>query len=315
MNCFIIMPFSETIHSHNDEVIKISDSEWSHIYEQWIKKAVESFPKRKITCKRSEAIQGNFVKGIIQDIHDADIAIADLTGQKPNVYYELGIRHALKLGTITMTQDFSTLPSDLKSYYCFSYEYSNKTHEYNQYYDKFESNLHLQIQSLLENQNKSDNPVSDFLNLTHYFQVQEKEHQVKQLLIQVGRIQQILADVIQKFTAELSYKEDRIKKPKIFFTFLDFYYMDNLVSQLFNVEFNNVDSEVVENLRAFYLDLRKDLFSIHQWWQGTVSNLHSGNIKILMEMLEEFLSRKDQIITNLKANSDNIIKEVNQENI
>ena len=147
MNCFVIMPFSQTEHELNNKSVTITSDEWSHIFEEWIKKAVENYPSRKIKCNRSETVQGNFVKGIIQEINNSEIAIVDLTGQKPNVYYELGVRHSLRLGTIIITQDFATLTSDLKSYYCFSYKYSDKNHLYNKLHKKFEKDLHYQISS------------------------------------------------------------------------------------------------------------------------------------------------------------------------
>src|SRR6266481_3601010 len=93
--CFVIMPFSDTHHGTPPNDRKISAAQWTYIYEEWIKRAVESYPSSKWRCKRSPAQPGNFVKGIVQDLSTADLVIADLTGQRPNVYYELGIRHAL----------------------------------------------------------------------------------------------------------------------------------------------------------------------------------------------------------------------------
>lgn len=310
MNSFVIMPFSETNHTINGNSITIKSEEWNHIFENWIKKAVESYPNKEIKCKRSETIQGNFIKGIIQDIYNSEIAIADLTGQKANVYYELGIRHSLKLGTIIITQDFNALPSDLKSYYCFSYEYSDKSHLYSDYYTKFEGKLHEQINSVLNNLNKSDNPVSDYLDLKHYNQVQEIEKQSLILLKITNHLQFHLVYVLAKFQAELQEKEDCIKKPKIFFTFLDFFYMDNTVSQLFNLEFEYFDALKIEKLKNFYLNFRSDLFHIHQYWEGTRANMAANNIQKLMEMLEKYLGRKDELQQNLKTIIDEIKLEI-----
>lgn len=302
------MPFSQTEHKLNNDSVTITSDEWSYIFEEWIKKAVESYPFKKIKCNRSETVQGNFVKGIIQEINNSEIAIVDLTGQKPNVYYELGIRHSLRLGTIIITQDFDALPSDLKSYYCFSYKYSNKNHLYNDFYEKFEKDLHNQISSVIANINKSDNPVSDYLDLKHYNQVQEKEKQLRILLKIVNKLQFHLVYVFGKFQAELVDKEECIKSPKIFFTFLDFYYFDNTVSQLYNLEFEFIEETSVERLRTFYLNFRKDLYHIHQYWEGTRANMGAGNIRKLMELMEKFLARKDKITLNLKDITEEIIK-------
>lgn len=310
MNCFVIMPFSETTHSSENNSVTITPDEWSHIFEEWIKKAVESYPKKEIKCKRSETVQGNFVKGIMQEINNSELAIVDLTGQKPNVYYELGIRHSLRLGTIIITQDFSALPSDLKSYYCFSYKYSDKGHLYNEYYKKFEKDLHVQITSILNNINQSDNPVSDFLDLKHYNQVQEKEKQARIIFKIINQLQFHLVYVLGKFQAELVDKNNFINGPKIFFTFLDFYYMDNTVSQLFNLEFESFEQAKIERLKTFYLDFRKELFYIHQYWEGTRANMGANNIRKLMELLEKFLERKNEINENLQKITNEIASEL-----
>ena len=309
MKCFVIMPFSETKHLVEKDTQIIKSNEWTFIFNDWIKKAVENYTKEEIKCERSKTIQGNFVKGIINDIYNSEIAIVDLTGQKPNVYYELGIRHSLRLGTIIITQDFNALPSDLKSYYCFSYKYSNKTHEYDEYYNEFEKNLHIQIDSLLTNRNQSDNPISDFLNLKHYNQVKEKEKEARILLKVINQIQIHLSFVITKFKAELTDKEESIKKIKLFFTFLDFGNMDNTVSQLYNSEFDNFDYENIDKLKSFYLNFRKELYYIHQYWEGTRTNMGSSNIKKLMELLENFLNTSKKKVEGLKKISDDIILE------
>ncbi|WHF52798.1 hypothetical protein QGN23_05845 [Chryseobacterium gotjawalense] len=309
MKCFVIMPFSETSHSVDGKTQVIKSDEWTYIFTEWIKKAVESYKDEKIVCERSKTIQGNFIKGIINDIYNSEIAIVDLTGQKPNVYYELGIRHSLRLGTIIITQDFNALPSDLRSYYCFSYSYSDKSHDYDKFFAEFEKNLHKQIDSLLANINQSDNPVSDFLNLKHYNQVKEKEKQSKILLKIINQLHFHLVYVIGKFKAELTDKEECIQKPKLFFTFLDFGYMDNTISQIFNLEFDSFDSQDIENLQSYYLNFRKELYHIHQYWEGTRVNMGSSNIEKLMERLENFLKTSQQKLDDLESLKKKIITE------
>ena len=161
------MPFSDTEVRIQGSNKTIMSDEWTYIFEHWIKKAVESHPK-KIKCKRSPLAPGNFIKGIVDDISESNITIADLTGGKPNVYYELGIRHALKNGTIIISQSFEDLPSDLKSYYCFEYMYTDLTHKYKKSFEEFEKNIHSYIDHIIENNFPSDNPVSDYLELDKF---------------------------------------------------------------------------------------------------------------------------------------------------
>lgn len=161
-SCFVIMPFSTTVFDKDGHVIEISKKEWTWIYENWIKKSIASYPSESINCIRSELKPGNFVKGIVENIISADIVIADLTGNKPNVYYELGIRHGLKNGNIIISQDKDTMPSDLSNYFCFYYKYSSKSFENESHYQEFEQNMHKLLDSILNETIAPDNPVADF---------------------------------------------------------------------------------------------------------------------------------------------------------
>lgn len=161
------MPFTETRHGNPSNERVITKKHWDHIYERWIKRAVESFPDSSYICVRSAAKPGNFIKGIIGHIASADLVIADLTGGRPNVYYELGIRHALRTGSVIITQHLNALPSDLASYFAFEYTYSEKGFEYESYYRAFKTSLHKTICDLENSIEPSDSPVSDFLGLRH----------------------------------------------------------------------------------------------------------------------------------------------------
>jgi hypothetical protein len=172
-NCFVIMPFAKTTHGKGRAAETIDAKQWGHIYDQWIFKAVESFESAVVTCKRSPASPGNFIKGIVQDLEHSDFVIADLTGGRPNVYYELGIRHALKTGTLIITQDFSALPTDLQSYYCFEYQYTNEAHLYEESFAAFKRDLHDKMHFLVKESFPPDNPVSDFLGYRDSQQSQE----------------------------------------------------------------------------------------------------------------------------------------------
>lgn len=63
---------------------------------------------------------------ILQGIRNSDIVIADISGQNPNVMYELGIAHSLRQQTtIVITQDnVSNSPFDIKHFRIISYENS-----------------------------------------------------------------------------------------------------------------------------------------------------------------------------------------------
>lgn len=60
--------------------------------------------------------QNNILADIVDGIVSSDLIVADLTGSNPNVYYELGIAHALNKKVILLAQDLDELPFDLRSY-------------------------------------------------------------------------------------------------------------------------------------------------------------------------------------------------------
>lgn len=163
ITCFVIMPFSDTNFKNTNNESEISGKEWEWIFNNWIKKSVESYKSKNIICIRSKIEPGNFIKGIVQKLNTAEFIIADLTGQKPNVFYELGVRHGLKNGSIIITQDSKAVPSDLQSYNYLEYEYPEKIFEDAEYFSIFETNIHEQIDSVLERKFEADNPVSDFI--------------------------------------------------------------------------------------------------------------------------------------------------------
>ena len=99
------------------------DETFNPIYMGIIKKATDFF---KLDCKRADEIFGT--KPIIEDVWEyiqkANFLIADLTGRNPNVFYELGVAHALNKKVILITQKMDDLPFDLRQYRCIIYENS-----------------------------------------------------------------------------------------------------------------------------------------------------------------------------------------------
>lgn len=98
---------------------------------------------------------GSFVKDILEHIRNSHIVIANLTGLNPNVFYELGVRHCLSARTIMITEDLSTLPSDLKEYR--TIEYSPEITGISD----FTSELKKSIEEIIQNPETPDNPVLD----------------------------------------------------------------------------------------------------------------------------------------------------------
>lgn len=66
-------------------------------------------------CVRGDFISstGSINRAVIQHLHGADAVIADRTDLNPIVFYELGVRHALRNGTILVALKATRIPFDL----------------------------------------------------------------------------------------------------------------------------------------------------------------------------------------------------------
>ncbi len=115
--CFVIMPFSKTKSCRAED--------WKEIFENAIKPAVEG-AGLNFECKRSDSLAGNIIEDIIDHLNRAELVIADLTDRNPNVFYELGVRHALRRGTILISQKIAHVPFDLQPYAIQEYRWKTK---------------------------------------------------------------------------------------------------------------------------------------------------------------------------------------------
>lgn len=121
-----------------------------------IEPAVKSIdPNYKVVRADQIAKPGSFVKDILEHLRNSHIVIANLTGLNPNVFYELGVRHSLSPRTIMITEDLSTLPSDLKEYRAI--EYSPEITGISD----FTNDLKNAIEEIINNPETPDNPVLD----------------------------------------------------------------------------------------------------------------------------------------------------------
>jgi hypothetical protein len=102
---FILMPFTESLNDVYDFLIKGALVEAGY------------------QVKRADDIksQSNILEDIIKGILESDLIVADLTDSNANVYYELGIAHALQKKVVLITQEIDELPFDLKSYRVIGY--------------------------------------------------------------------------------------------------------------------------------------------------------------------------------------------------
>jgi hypothetical protein len=101
-------------------VIMAFDPELEKVYTELIRDPLE---REGFAVQRADSIaeQRNILKDIVRGIVGANLVVADLTGLNPNVFYELGIAHALRKPTVVITQSVDDMPFDLRSYRVVAY--------------------------------------------------------------------------------------------------------------------------------------------------------------------------------------------------
>lgn len=158
LEIFVIMPFSETTEKHNQEYW---DEFYANIMDIIYRKSEEKIKKlfnaSEIKLHRASAPQGNIVKSILRNLKDSAIVISILTDQNPNVFYELGIRHAVSNKTIMLCEKPQKIPFDLANYGVGPYKDNNNKFKH------IEKELLDRLGQISRNPDKPDNPYLDFL--------------------------------------------------------------------------------------------------------------------------------------------------------
>ncbi len=138
--CFVLMPFKKKLEA---------------VYTKAIKPACD---KADFKAIRADKLIGpyNIHRDIIKHIFLSHAVLADLTDWNPNVFYEMGVAHAIDNKTIMIMQKGQELPFDIGSYRCI-------------FYDLSASGLELLMQQVAEYLKSIDewrqhptNPVQDF---------------------------------------------------------------------------------------------------------------------------------------------------------
>lgn len=97
--CFVIMPFASPIGGY-----------FHHIYEPAIRKA----GLRPVRADADIFGTGKIIDQIWSGINSARVLVAELTTRNPNVFYELGLAHALDKPVVLISSNGEDVPFDLK---------------------------------------------------------------------------------------------------------------------------------------------------------------------------------------------------------
>jgi tetratricopeptide (TPR) repeat protein len=105
--CFVLMPFGKK----TDAAGRLVD--FDEVYKQLIGPAIRAADMDPIRADE-EQVGGSIHKPMFERLMLCDYAVADITGANPNVYYELGIRHAVRpRSTILLFATGTPLPFDI----------------------------------------------------------------------------------------------------------------------------------------------------------------------------------------------------------
>lgn len=184
--CFLISPIGEVGTEKNKEFLDV--------LEYIIKPSIDN-SGFNLKIVRADEIKksGSIIKEILENLVNSNIVIADLTSQNANVFYELGVRHALSPRTILIAQSINDIPFDLKDYRTIIYDTSAKGAI------EFSKTLREYLEEINKKPEKPDNPVLDRIGLL-------ADNRVKQYKDEIDRLKSVIDNLIQ---------EDGIKRKKI----------------------------------------------------------------------------------------------------
>lgn len=124
----ISFPTTEARDSSLVAVMMPFDTEYDAVYDT-IKEAVSD---AGLYCRRVDDIwdSDHIMADVASLLWRAEVIVADLTGRNPNVFYEVGLSHALPRKTVMLTQDSSDVPFDLQSIRYLKYDMEDiSTHD------------------------------------------------------------------------------------------------------------------------------------------------------------------------------------------
>jgi O-acetyl-ADP-ribose deacetylase (regulator of RNase III) len=115
-SCFVIMPFGDKVDADGTPI------DFNVVYSYVIKPAVKEVGLQPIRCDEVEK-PGWIHAEMITRIFDADVAVVDVTTLNPNVFYELGVRHALRKSvTVLVRRKGTKIPFNIEGLNLIEYE-------------------------------------------------------------------------------------------------------------------------------------------------------------------------------------------------
>jgi len=147
--CFYITPIGEEGSEHR----KHADL----FLESIIQPALE---KLNLKVVRADKISkpGTITKQIIENIIKAKLVIADLSFHNPNVFYELALRHAVRLPTVQLIRKADKIPFDLSHYRTIVID-TTDIYSLVPKLDFYKNEVAVQVEEVLKDPDSVDNPI------------------------------------------------------------------------------------------------------------------------------------------------------------
>ncbi len=153
-DCFVVSPIGEQGTARFETFRRVLD----HL----IRPAVEESVLGLRVIRADEIHRpGSFIRDVLEYLAGAYLVIVDLTGQNANVFYELGVRHALSPRTILIAHETADLPADLREYRTLMYSDAPGSDE------TFRQQLRSYLEQIERTPDAPDNPVLSWLRLPH----------------------------------------------------------------------------------------------------------------------------------------------------
>lgn len=149
---FVIMPIKKEETDEHEHFLTI--------YSKYVKPILGEF-QYEIIRVDEDIVPGPIDKKLVNYLATSDLVIADLSTLNPNVFYELGIRHALKAkGTILIVDDSITphIPFNVHNYTTIHFNQEAKG------LGKLMEKLRKTIKELQTSNITSDNPIYDWID-------------------------------------------------------------------------------------------------------------------------------------------------------
>jgi O-acetyl-ADP-ribose deacetylase (regulator of RNase III) len=181
--CFVIMPFGKKKDAKGNEI------DFDEVYRELIQEPIEALNLRPLRCDEI-AEAGSIHQDMFQHIANDDVAIVDLTTLNPNVFYELGVRHALMpCVTVLIKSKDAPMPFNVEGLRAIEYHIDRNSRD--------------QIRAFIENglkSGKADSPVYGIARKgqdkgqrivkLQSFPYRHKEYPKKKITVLTGDIQE-----------------------------------------------------------------------------------------------------------------------------